>query len=584
MSTPLSPLPSNALPPTPRRQQQQKAESTTTATGTEDKENPQQVSSSPFSLGAHASLQKRSYRQSPHEDRTTTARRKEPIIDIYTDGDDCKDDDDEQNEYMSTVIHTPDEEQQNQEMMSTVIHTPNDGDLESSHLSSFSAFPTDGITTLESIGGKESPPNNGTVKKKKSLEEGWTSPISSSFTPRGSAKEDQTGDNLLDFTTTTTSTATPRQNPYAQQRTTALRISPLKAARESAVKGAMTKLSLLDFDIPPAPTPRSIPSVTPRELESLKSGYLSEISSLKATLSGREAEVTSLKQSVADAERRVGEALEEVRNECREALEAEWVERNKEMETIIQGMRAELIEGENERKKAEEGREHLEGRIVELESQLSAQSQNAPSVADARTVEQVGRELHTLYKGKHEAKVAALKKSYESRWEKRVRETEAKLQAALERNKSLKAEQQPDFNNDDEQKHLIEARIKGLQQEIVTVKEETNRLRAELEIERTEKGELVAVVDEWLAIQPQQQQEQTATLRRSVSSSRGTGIRPPNPVGGEKRLSRYSPGRPRPGSGDRSGIAVYTPGRVGNRDGGGCGIMGSIERMGRNGA
>jgi hypothetical protein len=42
---------------------------------------------------------------------------------------------------------------------------------------------------------------------------------------------------------------------------------------------------------------------------------MSEISSLKATLSGKEAEVASLKTAVGDAERRVGEAWEEVRNE-----------------------------------------------------------------------------------------------------------------------------------------------------------------------------------------------------------------------------------------------------------------------------
>lgn len=83
-----------------------------------------------------------------------------------------------------------------------------------------------------------------------------------------------------------------------------------------------------DFEIPPAPTPRSIPTITPRELESLKSGFMSEISSLKATLSGKEAEVASLKKAVADAERRVGEALEEVRNEAarKEALEIEQAE------------------------------------------------------------------------------------------------------------------------------------------------------------------------------------------------------------------------------------------------------------------
>ena len=48
-----------------------------------------------------------------------------------------------------------------------------------------------------------------------------------------------------------------------------------------------------------------MPSITPRELESLKSNFLSEISSLKASLSGKEAEVQSLKTAVGDAEKRV---------------------------------------------------------------------------------------------------------------------------------------------------------------------------------------------------------------------------------------------------------------------------------------
>lgn len=94
------------------------------------------------------------------------------------------------------------------------------------------------------------------------------------------------------------------------------RLSPTKLARQSPSKcsdhlnnskvpdmswygstsATPSRISnLLDFDIPPAPTPRSMPSITPRELESLKSSFLSEISSLKASLSGKEAEVQSLK-------------------------------------------------------------------------------------------------------------------------------------------------------------------------------------------------------------------------------------------------------------------------------------------------
>ena len=98
--------------------------------------------------------------------------------------------------------------------------------------------------------------------------------------------------------------------------------------------GRRNLLNLLDFDLPPQPTPRSIPTITIRELESLKSTYLSEISSLKASLSGREAEVESLKKAVGDAERRVGEALETMREEhsAREHAEkekSEWEKKGK---------------------------------------------------------------------------------------------------------------------------------------------------------------------------------------------------------------------------------------------------------------
>lgn len=310
-----------------------------------------------------------------------------------------------------------------------------------------------------------------------------------------------------------------------------------------------SKFSLLDLDIPPAPTPRSIPSITPRELESLKSSFLSQISSLKATLSGRDAEVKCLKESVSDAERRVGEVSEELRNESsrRETEQREWDRRGKEMETVLRGVRDEIVDGERERerlnRKIEEGekcKEKLEARIVELESQLSAARNAAntfpPTEADRKSaeetarevqdaVEKVARELHTLYKGKHETKVAALKKSYEARWEKRVREAERKLKEALEENERLRAERDSSLSGGEggfcgeatfiretesleAERRVLEARVKGLEQEIISVKRDSEILRSELKQERAEKGDLVAAVDEWLAIQQYQHQQQ----------------------------------------------------------------------------
>ncbi|KAJ5606960.1 hypothetical protein N7537_003579 [Penicillium hordei] len=440
----------------------------------------------------------------------------------------------------------------------------------------------------------------------------------------------------------------PRQSMQST-RFSPSRRSPIRSARQS-IRSPGKMSSLLDFDIPAAPTPRSIPTVTPRELESLKSGFLSDISSLKATLSGKEAEVASLKQAVADAERRVGEALEEVRNEAagKEVLEmeqAEWERRVNEMETVLRSARSELLEGERERdrlsrraEEAEKIKETLEGKVVELESQLSAaraaavsntskassshQSSNsaedtAREVQDA--VEKVARELHVLYKGKHETKVAALKKSYESRWEKRLREAEKKLTAAREENEHLRVERDTAKSdsmgaannsyfareNDEHEveRRVMDAQIKGLQREMAALKDDTERIRANLESERAEKGELVAAVDEWLAMQqapapsqPRGREPSVASsvhndhidepaqpsrevtpddFRRSVSRSMSGSIRPPATT--EKRIPRFGApgGHSRGNSGGRSGIAMPTPGRGG--------IMSSIERMGRGG-
>lgn len=364
--------------------------------------------------------------------------------------------------------------------------------------------------------------------------------------------------NLLEFTDQSNAPS-PAHGAYRQENAAG---SPSRRGnRRSPTKKSPPKMDLLDFDIPPAPTPRSVPTITPRELESLKSSFMSQISSLKATLSGRDAEVVSLKDAVADAERRAGEALEEVRNEAtrKEALESEqreWERRGKEMESVLRNVKADIVEGERERERlskkaddAEKGKEQLEGRVVELESQLSA-AREAASAAESASlsvsapdneqskistvdtakevqdaVEKVARELHSLYKSKHETKVAALKKSYEARWEKRLREAENKLREAVEEIERLKTEQEAtatgatngppagdttvlrESEELEAQKRVLEARVKGLEQEMLALKRDSEILRSELRSERAEKGELVAVVDEWLAMQQEQHEE-----------------------------------------------------------------------------
>ena len=392
-----------------------------------------------------------------------------------------------------------------------------------------------------------------------------------------------------------------------------------RSARGSPMRRSPVKMNLLDFDIPPAPTPRSIPSITPRELETLKSSFMSQISSLKATLSGRDAEVASLKEAVTDAERRVGEAMEEVRNEAarRETLEAEqreWERRGKEMESVLRGIKSEIVEREVEKDllakradEAEKAKETLEGRIVELESQLSAARESAANATngsasstnnDAKpsedaakevqdAVEKVARELHGLYKSKHETKVAALKKSYEARWEKRVREAENKLKVAIEENERVKSELETALSNAslgmppagdttilreteelEAQKKMLEAKVKGLEQELIAVKQDSEALREQLKVERAEKGELVAVVDEWLAMQqdlteqqlqeeeqrlesqPQAQTQPPTQIQRTPSLEPPTPRQPQNP---DDELPRKQESRKRPSMGPASG-------------------------------
>lgn len=245
--------------------------------------------------------------------------------------------------------------------------------------------------------------------------------------------------------------------------------SPAKRGNASTVHGVTPNrqlASLIDFDIPPMPTPRSVPTITPRELESLKSGFLSEVSSLKASLSGKEAEVHSLKTAVGDAEKRVGESLEQLREArtLREQLAVEkenWESRGREMESLLRKVREEIVMGQREREELEHKLEESERRREaaeilhqEAESKMagmragkdnggdkaSSPNKAKSSGADVEVaVERVARELHALYKSKHETKVAALKKSYEGRWEKKVRHLEARISELSDDNDTLRA-------------------------------------------------------------------------------------------------------------------------------------------------
>ncbi|KAK4104294.1 hypothetical protein N658DRAFT_413485, partial [Parathielavia hyrcaniae] len=403
-------------------------------------------------------------------------------------------------------------------------------------------------------------------------------------------------------------------------------------------------VNLLDFDIPPAPTPRSIPTITPRELESLKSGFLSEISSLKASLSGKEAEVLSLKTAVGDAEKRVGECMEQLRDlqATQESLQTErdsWERRGRELEAVLRKVKEEIGMSTREREElefkldeAEKRREAAEMMAQEAESKMAGMRAGkasaeaaAAAAAEGRpngagplpsnreveiAVERVARELHALYKSKHETKVAALKKSYEHRWEKQVRRLQAQVDQLGAENDELRhhasstisrgvdparlAHMEAERARDAAQIRELEAEVEKVEAVLRTVQADNADLRVLLERERVEKGELVMLAEEMMNMQqsfvappapeepPQMRQHQqqqpvqqpnpptvtakTPNRRQSSSLSSATASRTPGTgnANGIARSQSFRIGMARPGSGQ--GLR--------------SGIMSSIEKMG----
>ena len=461
-------------------------------------------------------------------------------------------------------------------------------------------------------------------------------------------KEDGNTTNLiLDFTSQITGFSGRHQSPTRQGRQSVQKTSTpdLYSTITPSVNRRMS--NLLDFDIPPAPTPRSMPSITPRELETLKSNFLSEISSLKASLSGKEAEVQSLKTAVGDAEKRVGDSMEQLREErnLREQLAAEqegWEKRGKEMEAVLRNVKDEIVHGERERddlegrlEETERKREAAEMMAQEAESKMAAMRAGkispAPETSESKpgecscggrgvdiAIERVSRELHTLYKDKHEKKVGALKKSYERRWEKKIAELEGKIEELSKENEELRRDQtltkvEPKVSmeaTEDVEKQAardakakeLEAELKGLSEVVKSVKKDNAELRELLDEERVEKGKLVQAVDEMIplvaafddmlaemnaapaeksvnVVHAQNQSFAIENLRGSIS--RASGLRAPTSISsiapGESRIGRGGFGVPSSSGRDRSGSQDKRPGSgLGYRNG----LMNSIEKMG----
>ncbi|KAJ9659918.1 hypothetical protein H2201_007178 [Coniosporium apollinis] len=527
--------------------------------------------------------------------------------------------------------------------------TADDTNIDDTCFSNFSAVPDMTLfaklgarsptkTFIPDFGSARTPRGTGRTTPNTARRYGFTFDHSPSPTPRGAKAQpraDNDTTNLLDFTnqfdsiphqsrrsptrgSPTKSTTTPDLRSYLHSQRSPHKSTPAKNRN---------LLNLLDFELPPAPTPRSIPTHTVREVESMKSLFQSQISALEASLSGKEAEVTSLKKAVGDAERRVGEALEAVREErsAREHAEKEklqWERQGKEVESVLRAVKAEVIAAEKEREEvlrkleaAERRADECQMRAIEAESRASEAENRVADVADQTLVEteaqeegreprrpsftpeqqryidqqmaKMGADLHEKYRDKHLRKVADVKRSYEKRAEKKTAELNQQIEELTRKNEELLAtkegalsgvspaelsaalgkEREAYVKSMEEQRAEIDeqrARLAGLGSEIESVRCSHAQLVQELEQERVEKGELVAAVDEMLALQadfgaPAAGVDIVEDFRKSIS--RPSGLRGPG-FAGESKLSR--PSAP---SGLNRGVSKSK-------------IMSNIERMG----
>jgi hypothetical protein len=237
-------------------------------------------------------------------------------------------------------------------------------------------------------------------------------------------------------------------------------------------------------------------------------------------------------------------------------------------------------------------------------------------------VEKVSRELHTLYKEKHETKVSALKKSYERRWDKKVKELESQVEDLTKENEELKLGRDTTMTKVEPKNPLevtedlekraakdakakqLEAELEGLAQEVKIVKQDNSDLRKLLDEERVEKGKLVQAVDEMIPLvaafdemlanmdtappvankSPQKQSQPTTVENLRGSISRASGLRAPTSISniapGESRIGRGGFGAPAGHERSRSGSSSHGVPRPGSGLGVRSGIMSSIEKMG----
>ncbi|KAF3913219.1 hypothetical protein AA313_de0207449 [Arthrobotrys entomopaga] len=434
---------------------------------------------------------------------------------------------------------------------------------------------------------------------------------------------------LLDFTAQFNAIKSfpPPQTPTRSRRRSNS-ASPTKRTRdgESPSKKPLPAVTpmerkfLLDFDIPPPPTPRSIPSITPKEVENIKSQFLAQIAQIRAEMAGKDAQIQTLKDAVSDAERRASNGIVELRQVREEMedmsarsllIESKLTEAGHvvhELQGQVEEGNKQLDEARSERDSSKQERDSFKKEIDELRREneevsdallktkqelasakknliveqqkrsslpgspargqgangadVEAAVEKAVAAANAtkdmeisQAVEKVAKELHTLYKSKHEQKVTALKQSYAKRWEKRVNELEAKNSELITANNELSNKIMQIEEENEEHLNLsapvvsprdLENRreeIEKLETKVAKAQEEIKTLQAELALERQEKGELVLAVDELLALggAPGVSENGMESLRGSISRASGVGIaRGLSPVKQEKETKSSS--------------------------------------------
>ncbi|KAL7266184.1 hypothetical protein RUND412_011280 [Rhizina undulata] len=353
-----------------------------------------------------------------------------------------------------------------------------------------------------------------------------------------------------------------------QRLTSPSKASPTKAPLPPSTPTENRFFNLLDFTPGPVATPRSLPTITPREMEELKSEFQTQISQLRAELNGREAEICGLRDAVREAEGRCGGLREEMKllqekfhlereswdgikqemgdlfevvKREKEVLSEELAVKTSQVREINREVEERIKEVEEKEKELDEANRKLENQTFTTEELLQrvklaeeeaakakeetlatkeASSENPAGAGgivakDTQTeIERVARELHSLYKAKHETKVAALKKSYEARWEKKVLVLQTDVSNLTKRNEELEKEleeRRQELSNESPPSysapshHVPPSSSSSAEKdlEIQKLQREVVELRSLLEIERKEKGELVGAVEEMLSIQAQ---------------------------------------------------------------------------------